>query len=207
VRSHSCIELTKQQNRGAQASAVVTQVTMSRLFKMLFLTIAFGAVSVAHADLDHGATEGTSAAVTAGDGDNLYYGVGVFSDMLNLNVEAVTRWGNFMVRAGKFGDNEGLGANLSWRRPLERELDGHASGYYIGAFAGQVTGETLNDQTHFRLGGGVEMGYHWVKEYSRTELTVGVGAAEPLEEGPTKNPTKLEAEPTIFFSFNWALGY
>lgn len=172
---------------------------MSRLSKLLFLTFALAAPA-AHADLSH--SDAAEPAATTGDIDNLYIGVGVFSDMLNLNVQQVTDWGNFLVRVGQFSDNEGLAANLSWRKPLEGG-DGRASGYYVGVFGGQVAGEKLADDVHHRLGAGAEMGYHWVKEYTRAELTVGVGAAEPLEVGNTK----LSAEPTIFFSFLWSLGY
>jgi hypothetical protein len=173
---------------------------MSRLSKLLLLTFAL-AVPAAYADVSH-ADEASEPPAATGDIDNFYIGVGVFSDMLNLNVQEVTRWGNFLVRVGQFSDNEGLAANVSWRKPLEGD-DGHASGYYVGLFGGQVAGEKLVEETHHRLGAGAEMGYHWVKEYTRAELTLGVGAAEPLEVGKTK----LTAEPTIFFSFLWSLGY
>lgn len=167
---------------------------MSRLSKTFLLTAAMLAASGTHAQAPAG---GATA-----DVDDLYVGIGVFSDMLHLNVQTVTRWGNFLTRVGQFQDNEGLAVNLSWRKPLEG-WDGHLSGFYIGAFGGHVAGETLNNDAHQRLGAGGEIGYHWVKEYTRAEVTVGLGAAEPLEVGPTK----LNAEPTVFFSVNWALGY
>lgn len=173
---------------------------MSRLTKLFFLTMALAA-PCAHADLEHAASDPAKPAAAA-DVDDYYVGIGLFSDMLNLNVETVTPWGNFMVRAGAFDDVEAIGVNLSWRRPLEGD-DGHASGYYIGLFGGQITGEQINDDDELRLGAGVEMGRHWVSDYTRAELTVGLGAAEPIEEGSVKR----SAEPTLFFSFNWALGY
>lgn len=167
---------------------------MSRLFKPFLLATALLAAT-AHA-------EEPAAPPAGGDVDNLYVGVGIFSDMVNANVEKVTRWGNFMLRVGQFQKNESLAANLSWRKPLDG-WDGHVSGFYVGAFGGQVAGEELGGDNYQRLGLGAEMGYHWVKEYTRTEVTVGLGTAEPLEVGGTK----LAAEPTIFFSVNAALGY
>lgn len=135
--------------------------------------------------------------------DNLYVGVGLFNDMLNANVEAVTGWGNFMLRVGRFKEiDTGAAANISWRRALDGS-SGHDSGYYIGAFAGQVIGDAFQSKNFQRVGGGGELGYHWVNDYTRAELTVGIGAAQPETVG---NKT-LDAVPTIFFSFNMALGY
>lgn len=136
------------------------------------------------------------------ESNDLYLGVGLFSDMMNVNLQSVTRWGNFMGRLGQFQDNEGLAVNLSWRKPLDGE-DGNATGFYIGLFGGHVAGENINHEAYQRLGAGAEMGYHWVKEYTRSELTVGLGAAEPLDEPGVE----YAAEPTIFISFSMALGY
>lgn len=146
--------------------------------------------------------EDEAQAPAAPAGHDLYVGIGMFSDMMNVNLESVTRWGNFMGRLGQFQDNEGLAINLSWRKPLEGE-DGNATGFYMGLFGGHVVGENINDEAYQRLGFGAEMGYHWVKEYTRSELTVGLGAAEPLDEAGVE----YAAEPALFISFNIALGY
>lgn len=139
----------------------------------------------------------------AQDTDNLYVGVGLFNDMLNANLEAVTGWGNFMLRFGRFKDiDAGAATNISWRKPLEGG-SGRESGYYIGVFAGQVMGDTLATKTFQRVGGGGELGYHWVNDYTRAEVMVGIGAARPEEVGNKR----LDAVPTMFFNFNMALGY
>lgn len=136
------------------------------------------------------------------DPDNLYVGVGMFNDMLNLNVETITPWGNFLFRGGRFKDlNEGFAANVSWRQPLNG--DPHASDYYLGVFAGQVVADAFDGENVQRLGGGAEMGYHWVSDYTRAEITVGMGAAESLRNVRDELPM----EPTLFLSFNMALGY
>jgi hypothetical protein len=102
---------------------------------------------------------------------------------------------------GQFRKGEAIAANLSWRRHIDG-LDGYQSGMYIGVFGGQVVNERLNGDDELRLGAGVEMGYHWVREYTRSELTVGLGAAEPLTFG-TK---EYKAEPTLFVSYTISLG-
>jgi hypothetical protein len=140
-------------------------------------------------------------ASVAARGNHLYLGVGMFSDMLNVNAEHVSGLGNFMLRLGQFRKGESMAANLSWRRHIDG-LDGYQPGMYIGVFAGQVVNERINGADELRLGGGVEMGYHWVREYTRSELTVGMGAAEPLTVG-TK---EYKAEPTVFVSYTIALG-
>ncbi len=175
---------------------------MSRLFKTLVLAAMLGA-GAAHAHQAAPAVDGRSQAT-----NDFYVGVGLFSDMLNVNVETVTDWGNFMLRAGRFKNaNEGMAVNMSWRRPVSPnsndEYDGHTSGYYLGLFAGQVAGELFAGESLQRLGAGGEMGYHWVSDYTRTELTVGLGAMQSEKKGNKE----LTTEPTIFFSLNIALGY
>ncbi|HEX6591735.1 MAG TPA: hypothetical protein VF050_07035 [Moraxellaceae bacterium] len=176
---------------------------MSRLFKTLALATLLAAPLAALADEPAAAPAAKKAA--SQDKDNLYVGIGLFQDMINANVEVVTGWGNFMVRAGRFHNiGEGFATNMSWRRALTTD-DAHGSGYYIGLFGGQVSGDVLDGETYQRIGGGGEMGYHWVGEYTRAELTVGLGAAQQEKNDVTGN--ELTAEPTIFFSFNIALGY
>lgn len=162
-----------------------------------FLLVAGLAASFAHA-----ADAPSAGPKPVADTDNLYVGVGMFEDMINTNLEAVTDWGNFMVRVGRFKEiDTGVAANISWRTPLDG--GGHDSGYYVGVFAGQVIGTEFQSKALQRVGGGGELGYHWVNDYTRAEITVGIGAAQP----ETVNNKTLDAVPTIFFSFNMALGY
>lgn len=175
---------------------------MSRLLQTFLLALSLAAVA-AHA-ADEPLLGSKKAPIKIENPDDLYVGVGVFNDMLNLNLEYVTEEHNyFMLRAGRFHNiGEGFAANMSWRRPLTVE-DKLGSGYYIGLFAGQVSGDILQGEVYQRLGGGAELGYHWVTEYTRAEAMVGMGAAQ-AEEVDGK---KLPCEPTIFFNFNIALGY
>lgn len=166
---------------------------MLKLSSYSLLAFLF-AVSVAHA------AEGQAPEPTSSSKD-YFVGIGQFGELLHVNFEHTTRWGNFQYRAGRFGQDENYGLNFSWRKPLKGE-DAHATGFYLGAFAGQVLGEQVNGDSVQRLGGGAEMGYHWVNEYTRKELTVGLGTAEPVKE---KN-VELDAEPTLFVSFTIALG-
>lgn len=151
-----------------------------------------------HARAEDEDGEAAAAPIT----NDLYVGVGMFDEMMNVNLEKVTRWGNFMVRAGRFHKIEALAVNMSWRRPLDGD-DGNATGFYLGAFGGQIVGEEVFDEPRMRLGLGGEMGYQWVHEYTRSELTVGLGAAEPVKEGSVKH----DAVPTLFFSYTISLGY
>lgn len=148
-----------------------------------------------------GADDAAPVTTVAERGNHLYLGVGMFSDMMNVNAEYVSGLGNVMLRLGKFRKGEALAANLSWRRHIDG-LDGYQPGMYVGVFGGQIVNERVNGGDELRLGAGVEMGYHWVKEYTRSELTVGLGAAEPLQVGRQE----YKAEPTLFVSLTIALG-
>lgn len=188
-------------------ATVATGIFMSKLFTPLLVLAALGAANVVLAQ-----EEPASPVVVreqSADHD-VYVGIGLFEDMLNLNTEVVTDWGNFMLRAGRFKNvDEGIAFNMSWRRPIATDADGEligdgrASGYYMGLFAGELSSEMLAGKHVQRIGAGAEMGYHWVTDYTRSEFTVGLGAMKGEENGGFKLPS----EPTIFFSINVALGY
>lgn len=146
--------------------------------------------------------EGEEEAATPAITHDLYVGVGLFDEMMNVNVEKVTSRGNFMLRAGRFHKIEALALNMSWRKPLEGE-GGNTPGFYVGAFGGHILGEMINEDARLRLGVGAEMGYHWVREYTRSELTVGLGAAEAVKDGDIKR----DSSPTLFMSYTISLGY
>lgn len=178
---------------------------MSRLFKTLFLTAALGA-ACAHADAPPAAPPSPPKPAVAAD--DFYIGIGLFSDMAHVNVETMTRWGNFQLRGGRFQDNEHMAFNVSWRKPLadadaEEDAPPNGTGYYLGFFGGHLAGEKIGREDRLRLGIGAEMGHQWVTEYRRAALTVGLGILEPMENGNAD----LEAEPAIFFSYTFALGY
>lgn len=141
----------------------------------------------------------------AGPGpDDVYVGVGFFNDLLNVNVEYVSEdLGNFVVRVGQFQDiNHGVSGNVSWRKPITSD-NPKEDGYFVGVFAGHVVGDTLDGEYEYRLGGGGELGYHWVSDHTRKVFSVGIGAAEAM----TGAYQTLEAEPTIFFELSIGLGY
>lgn len=175
---------------------------MSRFIKLLVLsTVLAGGAAFAHEPPEQPAKVQQST-------KELYVGVGLFSDMLNVNVEKVTDLGNFMLRVGRFKNlDEGVSVNMSWRRPIDPDVNdvynGNTTGYYVGAFAGQLASEVLGTERIQRIGAGFEMGHHWVTEYTRAEVTVGLGAMKAEVSGTQE----LKMEPTIFFGFNIALGY
>lgn len=145
----------------------------------------------------------TSAHADAGP-DDLYVGLGMFNDLLNVNVEYVSEdWGNIVLRVGEFQEvNEGVAGNISWRKPITSD-NPKEDGYFLGVFAGQVKGDTPGGEVVHRLGAGGQLGYHWVTDYTRKVFSVGIGAAEEVE----RNGQVLEAEPMIFFEFSVGLGY
>jgi hypothetical protein len=162
---------------------------MRRIARFLALAALVGATSSAQADTGP---------------DDLYVGIGMFNDLMNVNVEYVSEdWGNFVLRVGEFQDvNEGVAANVSWRKPITSD-NPKENGYFLGVFAGQVKGDTPGGEVVYRLGGGGQLGYHWVNDYTRKVFSVGIGSAESV----TRNGQTLEAEPMIFFEFSIGLGY
>ncbi|MGH8493375.1 MAG: hypothetical protein ACRERR_09770 [Moraxellaceae bacterium] len=179
---------------------------MSRLFQTLLLAFSLLAAATHAADADEPLLGSKKPTIKVDNPDDLYVGIGVFSDMVNVNLEFVTdEWGYIVLRAGRFHNiGEGFAANASWRKPLT-VVDSLGSGYYIGVFGGQVSGDVLDGEYYQRLGGGAELGYHWVAEYTRAEATIGIGTA--LAEKNEVTGHELTMDPTIFFSFNIALGY
>ena len=178
---------------------------MSRFLQTLLLACSLLASLAQAADAD-APLLGSKKVINNDNPDNLYVGIGLFADMLNANLEYVTEdWGYIMLRAGRFHNiGEGFAVNASWRTPITVE-DTMGSGYYVGVFGGQVSGDILDGEVYQRLGGGAEMGYHWVTAYTRAEATVGIGAVKAEKNAATGH--ELTTEPTIFFNFNIALGY
>lgn len=133
---------------------------------------------------------------------SVYTGVGLFSDMLNTNAEAVTDLGNFYLRVGKFMEsNAGAAFNMGWRYPVTGGRD--ESGYFVGAFIGQVVASVRdNNQEYHRNGAGLDISYHWVNEHTRKTISVGLGSGFSRRvDGSANEPSG----PRAFFSFSTAL--
>jgi hypothetical protein len=169
-RTQSALLLSAlENNKAARPAIVAPEISMSRPFMSSRFAIALCPLLllplVAHADE---ATDAAAAATTvegafqadivASKADPIYLGVGLFSDQVNLNVETPTRWGNFMLRGGRFHNTaKGFAVNMSWRQPLTVE-DEYGSGYYLGLFGGQVDDVPFAGKIEHRFGGGREMG-------------------------------------------------
>lgn len=131
-----------------------------------------------------------------------YVGVGLFSDMLNANVETVTDLGNFYLRVGRFMESDaGPAFNMGWRHPVTGGRD--ESGYFVGAFLGQViASQQANRQDYHRNGAGFDISYQWVNEHTRKTVSVGLGTGFSRRvDGSANEPSG----PRAFFSFSTAL--
>ena len=75
-------------------------------------------------------------------------------------------------------------------------------GYFAGVFIGHVIGASRQGEDYNRLGAGADLSYHWVGEYTRSIIGVGIGTG--FSEKVVAN--ELEpAAPRVFFSFSTAL--
>lgn len=131
-----------------------------------------------------------------------YIGVGLFSDMLNANVETVTDLGNFYLRVGRFMESDaGAAFNMGWRYPVTGGRD--ESGYFVGAFLGQVVASVRDgNQDYHRNGAGLDISYQWVNEHTRKTVSVGLGTGFSRRvDGSANEPSG----PRAFFSFSTAL--
>lgn len=132
-----------------------------------------------------------------------YLGVGLFDDMLNVNIESVTDLGNFYVRTGRFLESKaGVALNAGWRYPVTSGRD--ESGYFVGAFLGQVMASSYDSEEYHRNGAGLDISYQWVNEHTRKTVSVGMGSPFSRKaDGSAKDG--VSSEPTVFVSFNMAL--
>lgn len=131
-----------------------------------------------------------------------YVGVGLFSDMLNANVETVTDLGNFYLRVGRFMESDaGAAFNMGWRHPVTGGRD--ESGYFVGAFLGQVVASVKDyNQDYHRNGAGLDISYQWVNEHTRKTVSVGLGTGFSRHVDSSVNE---RSSPRAFFSFSTAL--
>jgi hypothetical protein len=130
-----------------------------------------------------------------------YVGVGLFDDMVHVNVETVTDMGNFYARVGKFIEADAnMAANVGWRYPITGTRD--EEGYFMGFFIGHVIASSFAEKDHNRSGAGAEMSYHWVTEHTRKVISVGLGTGFSDRVDPK---SKEVAAPRIFIGFSTAL--
>lgn len=156
--------------------------------------------SLAHADDAPPAQDADDQPVSSSH-HNYFVGLGFFNDTIDANAEVVTRFGNFAYSLAK-DQNQQLLSHFNWRRPIVEGLTGHDSGYYVGVFGGQVADYTIGGSAFRLLGGGVDLGYHWVDDYTRKIAAVGIGTTQKIDN----NGEFRNSEPTIFFTFNIAIG-
>ena len=132
-----------------------------------------------------------------------YIGIGLFDDMLNINAETVTDLGNFYVRTGKFLEsNAGAAFNMGWRYPITAGRD--ESGYFVGAFLGQVLADSYAREDYNRNGAGLDISYQWVNDYTRKTFSVGLGTGFSRKVDSAAKDG-IPAAPRVFISFNTAL--
>lgn len=132
-----------------------------------------------------------------------YIGVGLFDDMLNINAETVTDLGNFYIRTGKFMESDaGAAFNMGWRYPITGKRDD--SGYFLGAFLGNVIAASSSSGDYNRNGAGLDISYQWVNEHTRKTVSVGMGTGFSRKvDGGAKDG--VPAAPRVFVSFSTAL--
>jgi hypothetical protein len=139
-----------------------------------------------------------------------YVGVGFFNNLIDVNGEVVTKdWGNYAYTIGKDSSGELL-SHVNWRTHLG-DGTGHDSGYYAGAFAGQVEAHSIADKRFRLLGGGFDIAYHWVDGDTRKIASVGIGTTQKVSRWTQTSSgssvqTFQNSQPLIFFSFSIALG-
>lgn len=132
----------------------------------------------------------------------VFVGGGFFNSSLGLNAELVTRLGNFAGSIQRT-NQQVLLPHFNWRAPIEAGHTGHDSGYYLGVFGGELSRYSVGGVMHPRLGGGFDLGYHWVNQFDRKIASVGLGTEAKYNNGGDFHTY----EPMLYFSFSWAIGF
>lgn len=175
---------------------------MRTLFKTLGLAALFLASSSA---LAADAAKSADADEATSSPHKLDLGFGLFNAQLQANAEYVTdSWGNFVFRVGKLKDKGNLLLpQVAWRTPIQA-ASGHDSGYYVGAFAGDLDQAGIGGHPRRLIGAGVDLGYHWVGDNTRSVVSVGLGGTQEKQNAEGVNQG---IAPTLFLNFSIAGGF
>lgn len=126
-------------------------------------------------------------------------GIAHISGLTGPNLEWAGERTSYYVVPALESKRTGLGEDeVRWvvglRHRLERGLTS-TSGFYSGLTAGDLGGE----DDYNRWGAGGELGYQWIKEYSRITLSSGVVVLEAVEE------EELKEEPQLIIGITFSL--
>ena len=131
-------------------------------------------------------------------------GAGFTKKLLHTNLEWVNPYGIAYAKAGVFlNDDNPFGAQVGFRYPYY--LTGtDKNGYYIGAYAGHISTQMVDNKEETRLGAGIDLAYVLLNNERISAFSVGIGVGEPVKND--QGETLKKAEPVLQFSYSLSFG-
>lgn len=136
--------------------------------------------------------------------EKVYAGVGFTNDLLHVNAEVPTGFGNVYAKLGGFvsSDNNEVAGLVGFRYPYS--LNGtDKNGYYLGGFLGHIEASDLGGKGYNRLGVGTELSYVWMNSARISAVSIGVGIGEQKKGS---NGVRDHASPIALFSYTFNFG-
>ncbi len=173
---------------------------MKKQWITVLLTVGLVASASSHADVKDWLPK--PATDTKGL-KTIYAGVGATNELLHVNAEMPTSYGNVYAKLGGFldGPKEAAG-QVGFRYPYY--LTGtDKNGYYFGGFVGHLETKSLDGKKYNRLGAGGELSYVWTDSSRISAASIGVGFGE-RKKG--RNGSKESSTPMIMFGYSFNFG-
>lgn len=134
----------------------------------------------------------------------VYAGAGFTTEMLHVNAEVPTGFGNVYAKMGTFlkSDENKLAGLVGFRYPYS--LTGtDKNGYYLGAFVGHIEESDVGGKTYNRLGAGPEISYVWMDKSRISAFSLGVGFGEQKKAA---DGSRDHSKPVLMVSYSINFG-
>lgn len=134
----------------------------------------------------------------------VYAGFGFTTEMVHVNAEVPTGFGNVYAKVGGFlnSDENNVAALVGFRYPYS--LTGEdKNGYYLGAFAGHIEESDVGGKKYNRLGAGPEISYVWADKTRISAASIGIGFGEHKKGS---NGERDPSHPVVMVSYTINFG-
>ena len=133
----------------------------------------------------------------------VYVGLGITNELVHVNAEVPTHFGNVYAKVGSFiNGSSDVAGQLGFRYPYA--LNGtDKDGYYLGGFIGDIDTDRIDNKLSNRLGIGADISYVWSNQAQISAASLGIGFGE---EKTDQNGKKNRSKPMILFGLTFNYG-
>lgn len=134
----------------------------------------------------------------------VYAGFGFTTEIIHLNAEVPTGFGNLYTKVGGFltSDDNRIAVLAGFRYPYSQTGE-DKNGYYLGGFIGHIEESSVDGKAYNRLGAGPEISYVWMNKSHISAASIGIGFGEQKKGA---NGSRDHSKPVVMVSYTINFG-